>query len=284
MNLTEGFYKRGAVLPIILIVFTLAVLGMGMFRGQILERDIDLKGGVQIMVNYREPVDTNSFESFLKSELETPDIRVRTNSDPATQRQLGLQIEAGVVDVDLLEAKAGEFLGFTLSDENRSITHFESSLAAGFWKQAQKAILLAVVLMCIIVVIAFKKPILFGAIMLNVFADLGTTIAVMSILNIKLSLAAIAALLMILGYGVDSNILLCTRAIKERGGTRLERINMTLPTGITMTATTMAPLFAIMLLARASELKTIAAILLIGLAADFIYTWLMNVNILLRAK
>ena len=138
--------------------------------------------------------------------------------------------------------------------------------------------------MCLIIVAAFKKPILFGAIMLNVFADLATTIAVMSILNIKLSLAAIAALLMILGYGVDSNILLCTRAIKERGGTRLERINMTLPTGITMTATTMAPLFAIMLLARASELKTIAAILLIGLAADFIYTWLMNVNILLRAK
>jgi len=284
MNLTEGFYKRGAVLPVILIVFTLAVLGIGMLNGQILERDIDLKGGVQIMVDYRDPVDTNLFESFLKGELGTPDIRVRTNSDPATQRQLGLQIEAGVVDVDLLEAKAGEFLGIALSDENRSITHFESSLAAGFWKQAQKAILLAVVLMCIIVVLAFKKPILFGAIMLNVFADLGTTIAIMSLTGIKLSLAAIAALLMILGYGVDSNILLCTRAIKERGGTRLERINNTLPTGITMTATTMAPLVAILLLARAAELKTIAAILLIGLAVDFIYTWFMNVNIIMKAK
>jgi len=229
-------------------------------------------------------VDINAFESFLKDELGTSDIRVRTNSDPTTQRQLGIQIEAGDVDTDLLEAKTGEFLGITLSDDNRSITEFESSLAAGFWRQAQKAITIAIILMSLIVVLAFKKPILFGAIMLNVFADLATTIAVMSLLNIKLSLAAIAALLMILGYGVDSNILLCTRAIKERGGTRLERINATLPTGITMTATTMAPLLAILVFARAPELKTIAEILLIGLAADFIYTWFMNVNILLRAK
>jgi len=42
MNLTEGFYKKGLALPVILLVLSLAALGIGMSGGQLLVRDIDL--------------------------------------------------------------------------------------------------------------------------------------------------------------------------------------------------------------------------------------------------
>jgi len=51
-----------------------------------------------------------------------------------------------------------------------------------------------------------------------------------------------------------------------------------------MSATTIAPLTAILFFARAPALKTISLVLIIGLLADFIYTWFVNVNILLRIK
>ena len=284
MKLTEKQYRRGMILPVVLLILSIGIVGNAFFSGEVLEKDIDLKGGVQLTISYTKSVDASKFEDYLQDKLGTSDVRIRTSSDPTTREQIGLQIEVGVVDTDKLEGAVEDYLKIKLTDKNRSITNFESALAESFWKQGQKAVLLAVALMSIIIVFAFKKPILFGTIILNVFADLLTTVAVMSLFGIKLSLAAIAALLMILGYGVDSNILLCTRALKERGGTRLERINETLQTGITMSATTIAPLLAIMFLARAPALKTIALVLVIGLVSDFIYTWLINVNVLLRIK
>jgi len=284
MKLTEKQYRTGMILPIVLLIFSLGVLGNAYLSGEVLERDIDLKGGVQITLSYTEKVDVPALEAHLKSKLVTSDIRIRTNSDPTTREQLGLQIEAGVLDTDKLESEIGKYLGIKLTDKNRSITNFESSLAESFWRQGQKAVIFAVIFMSVIIVFSFKKPILFGTILLNVFADLLTTVAIMSLFGVRLSLAAIAALLMILGYGVDSNILLCTRALKERTGSRLDRINETLKTGITMSATTIAPLTAILFFARAPALKTISLVLIIGLLADFIYTWFVNVNILLRIK
>ena len=284
MKLTEKQYKRGIVLPLVLLVISIGILANAYLGGEVLERDIDLKGGVQLTVAFTQPVNTLELEDYLKEQLGTTDIRVRTNSDPTTREQLGLQIEAGTIDTDELEDAVGDYLGIELDDSNRSISNFESALAEGFWKNSQRAVIMAVILMSSIVVFSFRRPILFGTILLNVLADLLTTVAVMSFLGVKLSLAAIAALLMILGYGVDSNILLCTRALKERAGTRLERINETLKTGITMSATTIAPLLAILFFARAPALKTIALVLVIGLFADFIYTWFVNVNVLLRIK
>lgn len=284
IKLTEKQFRTGMAIPIVLLVLSLGVIASAFFQGEILERDIDLKGGVQLTVSYSKPVDIPTFEKYLQDKLGTSDVRVRTNSDPTTRALIGLQVEAGDIEIEDLEEAVEGYLKIELTDKNRSVTNFESSLATSFWKQGQKAVILAVLLMSIIIVFSFKKPVLFGTIMLNVFADLITTVAVMSLLGIKLSLAAIAALLMILGYGVDSNILLCTRVLKERWGTRLDRINETMITGITMTATTISPLVAIMFFARAPALKTIALVLVIGLAADFIYTWFVNVNILLRIK
>lgn len=282
MEIDREAFRRVIFVPILLALFSVAILGNAyLSTGAFLQRDIDLKGGVQLTIEYPKAVDINTLESHLKSTLGTQDIRVRTTTSPATGNPLGLMVEAGVTDDVGLEEAIGDYLKIALTDENRSITNFGSALAATFWRQAQKAVMLACLFMSLIIVFTFRKPILFGTILANVGLDLLTTVAIMSLLGIKLSLASIAALLMLLGYGVDSNILLCSRALKERGGTTIERVNEAFKTGLTMTLTTMVAMAALYIFAQAPELKTISGVLLFGLGADMIYTWTMNVNVVL---
>ncbi|MFC1454671.1 hypothetical protein ACFLQI_01110 [Candidatus Undinarchaeota archaeon] len=277
----EETYRKLFFIPLLLLAFSILVVGNAYIQGNLLELDIDLKGGVQISMAYTTPIDSSSMESQLEEILGTSDVRVRTTSDLAGA-QTGIQIEAGIEDPVVFEEAVESILGIELNDENRSITNFGSTLASSFWRQARKAIMWSVLLMCAIIFFGFKRKILFGAILLNVFADMITTIAFMHIFNIQLSLASIAALLMILGTGVDSNILLSTRAFRERGGQMVNRINEALVTGLTMATTLLLVLSSILIFASAPALKTITSVLLIGMSVDTLYTWTMNVNVLLR--
>ena len=102
----------------------------------------------------------------------------------------------------------------------------------------------------------------------------------MNILSIPLSTAGLAALLMLIGYSVDSNILLSTKVLKHRSETVLHSIYDALKTGSTMTATTFVAFFVIWMLSPASVLRQIATIMLIGLTLDFMNTWIQNAGIL----
>ena len=101
-----------------------------------------------------------------------------------------------------------------------------------------------------------------------------------NILGIKLSTASVAALLMLIGYSVDSNILLSVRTIKRHEGTVAERISNALKTGMTMSGTTLAVMTVIYLITPSKILQQIAMVLIFGLIFDFINTWFMNSSIL----
>ena len=56
-----------------------------------------------------------------------------------------------------------------------------------------------------------------GAVVLSAFADIVMTAAVMTVIGIELTLPTTAALLMLIGYSVDSDILLTMRVLKRQG-------------------------------------------------------------------
>ena len=85
---------------------------------------------------------------------------------------------------------------------------------------------------------------------------------------------------MLIGYSVDTDILLSTRVLKHKHGDVFGRICNAMGTGLTMTMTTMAALVIALLIAQSTELKQIMTILLIGLVIDIINTWLQNAGIL----
>ena len=119
------------------------------------------------------------------------------------------------------------------------------------------------------------------AVMLSAFADIVMTLAIIDLIGMKLSTAGIVAFLMLIGYSVDTDILLTTRLLQKREG-----INKTLlgafKTGTTMTLTSIIAIATALIVVYpfASVLNQIFIILLIGLALDLLNTWISNASIL----
>ena len=88
------------------------------------------------------------------------------------------------------------------------------------------------------------------------------------------------ALLMLIGYSVDTDILLSTRVLKNSAGTIYDRIMSTLGTGLTMTGATFAAAFISYLFTQSEVIREIMFIICIGLIADIYNTWIQNAGIL----
>jgi len=123
------------------------------------------------------------------------------------------------------------------------------------------------------------------AVILAALSDIIIALGGMSIFGIPLSVASVGAILMLIGYSVDTDILLTTRVLKRREGTITERAVNAMRTGFTMAAAaigSMVTLYVVVVLfiPYAQTLSQIASVLIIGLVADVLATWLMNLGIL----
>jgi preprotein translocase subunit SecF len=118
------------------------------------------------------------------------------------------------------------------------------------------------------------------AVIAAAIADIIETIAMMQIFGVELSMASFGALLMLIGYSIDTDILLTTRVIRKREGALDDRIRGAFKTGMTMTLTTLAVVSAILITSTSPVLLTIASVLLFGLLADIFNTWLTNVSLI----
>lgn len=148
--------------------------------------------------------------------------------------------------------------------------------------QAFLALIFSFIGMAVVVFVAFRNLVSAGSIVLAAFSDMAITAGAMQIIGIPLSLGTTAALLMLIGYSVDSNILLTTRLLKRKGKLD-EKLAGAFRTGIIMTTTTLAAIAAMWVVTTAGQIQIIseiASVLLIGLFVDMMNTWMLNAGIL----
>src|SRR3989338_1183352 len=138
--------------------------------------------------------------------------------------------------------------------------------------------------MMIVVGIAYRAVAPSVAILVSTVYDLIAILGFMVFFDIKLTLGTFAALLMIIGYGVDTNIILTEKILKEKEGDVFDRMAKAMRTGLTMSAATIVTLIALYFFAESLILKQIAIALLFGALADIPNTWILNANILMRFK
>ena len=183
-------------------------------------------------------------------------------------------------EVNTLIEEIGNTLNLELTNKDYSIELVGSSLGASFFKEIIIALLIAFLLMAIVIFIYFRTLIPSAAVILAVFSDILITVSIVNLLGMKISTAGIAAFLMLIGYSVDTNILLSTRVLKRKEGTENERFYGAFKTGIMMSSTTLIALSMALIFTQSEVIKQIMIILLIGLLIDLINTWIQNVGIL----
>jgi len=144
--------------------------------------------------------------------------------------------------------------------------------------------ILSVIMIIVIVFIAFRQFVPSAAIIQAMLFDVLAGLAGMAFLQIPLSLTTLPALLMLIGYSVDTDIMLTSRMLKGKDGNPGERATASMKTGLTMTGTTLGALLAMIVVAYFYQIDVIyqiSVILFFGLIGDTISTWFMNAPILL---
>ena len=168
-----------------------------------------------------------------------------------------------------LEVDANEF----------SIQEVGPSLGGFFLSQAKTAIFLAFVFITLLIFYYFRNLVVSFAAAQSAFFNVLVGYSVLGFLNIPLSLATIAPLLMIIGYSIDTDVMLNDRMLKRKTGTIYSRLRGAMKTGLTMTLTalfTMLSLLIVSYYANITVLFHISLILFVGLLADLISTWCTN--------
>ncbi len=158
------------------------------------------------------------------------------------------------------------------------------TLGESFWQTAFNVAIFAGILIVFVIFIFFRKIIPSAAVIGAAVFDIAGALALMAVFNIPLSLSSIPALLMLIGYSVDTDIMLTTRMLTRREKDPAGRAYDSMLTGLTMTGTTIAALFAMIAISYLNQIEVIfaiAVVLLFGLAADLISTWFMNAPVLL---
>lgn len=140
---------------------------------------------------------------------------------------------------------------------------------------------IAAVLFAVMAYLFFKHSIPSVAVIFSAFSDIVITVAIVNLIGVKVSMGGVAAFLMLIGYSVDTDILLSTRVLKKsRYAHVVDNIFDSMSTGFTMTFSTIAATFVGYFVSQSDVLKQIMLIIFIGLLVDLITTWLMNAHLL----
>lgn len=277
VSIYEKHYKPLLFVSFLLLLICVAFLGYQYStKGEFISKGVSLKGGITITIPVEKEYDILYLQDRLKQKFSNADINVRSITTKGALSSI--IIEASDVGEEELISRLAELTN--IGREKYSVELIGSNLGKTFFRQIIRAVILAFIAMAVVVFVTFKKLIPSLFVVLATFSEIVSTLAVISFLGNKLSTAGIAALLMIIGYSVDTNILLTNRVLKRTEGSVFERTLGAFKTGLTMSLTALSAVVIGYFFTDSDVIKNIMLILMLGLLFDIPYTWIQNAGIL----
>ncbi|HOI71153.1 MAG TPA: protein translocase subunit SecF [Methanobacterium sp.] len=262
-------YKPLIAIPVIITVIALIILATnGLTQG------IDLTGGTNVIIELQQDTSPQELQTIISNGIGIDEVEVTSIAN--NQATVDIIGEVDVVELTNVLAGVG-----TIS----SLQSVGALLSERALTQVYYAIAFAFLFMAITVFIVFREFVPSIAVILAALTDIIISLGGMSLFGIPLSIASVGAILMLIGYSVDTDILLTTRVLKNREGTVNKRVIDAMKTGFTMAAASIGSMVTLYLVVVyfmpfAHVLSQIASVLIIGLVADTLATWLMNLGIL----
>lgn len=276
----EKDYKKLIVFPVILSVFfSSALIYRFLTTGEFFPQDITIKGGTSVTFYSNQTFELSYLEEVAERVFLTDDVSVRQLMD-ISGKVMGYELQIGE-EVDHSAAFSGlsSELGIMLDRENTSINSQSALIASSFLRDSMWIMVLAFFLMSLVIYYNFKSIIpavsIVGSTLLDVIGILG----VFALFDIKFSVATIGALLMVIGYSTDSDVLLASNLLKGRGDNIMGRIKKAAKTEATMVVSAMATYLIMLLLSNVSIIQHIALVLFISIIFDVINTWILSAGL-----
>lgn len=262
-------------IPLAILVIALLITGFTMLTaGTPLHLGVDFTGGTLVTIT------TDHTDDQLKTEFAS--YPVNLISDNANGQK--------TIRFDTMSASQQDALSKYVDQQypGSALQHTGSTISSANQVQAVEAIAVAFVGMAIVIFIIFRSFIPCVAVITSAFSDIMIAVALMNLFHIELSFGTFAALLMLIGYSVDTDILLTTKVLGERKYID-KKISTVRITGLTMTITAIAAFLVLHIfstydfvlgMAPITVLSAISTVMIFGLLADIMNTWLLNAGLL----
>jgi preprotein translocase subunit SecF len=221
------------------------------------------------------------------------ELQVTTGDSPGEIRQsFGAEIES----VQPIQSQENSYI-LTFQSTNTDTIQQQAQQAgydvdsiqgrsASFGAQSQQQALIGIAVafggMALLVFALFRTFVPSLAVVASAFSDIVIPVAIMNIVGMELTLGTVAALLMLIGYSVDSDLLLNNHILRRSGGF-YESTYRAMRTGVTMTLTSIAAMTVMAITAflfGIPLLPAVGAVLVFGLTADLMNTYMLNVTLL----
>jgi preprotein translocase subunit SecF len=281
VDYTDYDNRQLVAIPVVVLVLALAVIGgWYLVTGAPANLGVEFTGGAELRLS-ADDAGTDAARERLETAFET---------EPSSIQYVA-QDETYVVTfrADDLPEDADNGGLKPLSDQARAAdfsvegqTFVSPSFGSGAAIEALGGVGLAFLGMSVLVFAMFRTFVPSIAVVLSAFSDIVVPVAMMNLLGIELTLGTVAALLMLIGYSVDSDILL-NNSVLRRTGSFYESVQRAMRTGVTMTITSIAAMIVMAIVATPfgiDLLRNIGIILAIGLTTDLMNTYLLNVGLL----
>lgn len=275
INLPIPNLKKLMVIPILFLLLSVSIVALNLQSGTV-PLGIDLKGGT--MVTVYGDLEKNEIIKALEPHF-GEDLSIDTISDISGVAGYTIQMDT-FLSISDKEKLQDIIVNLGVTKDAVSIRDAQASISSKTLKEGIKALIFAFIFMAIIVFIRFRTVVPSFAVVVSAFSDIIVTIAIMIIVGIPLTTGSLVALLLLIGYSVDTDILLTTRVLVRTVGSFEERLQRAMKTGLTMASTTLLAVGILFIASSSTVLKDIAIVLLIGLIVDLMNTWIQNARIL----
>jgi len=280
IDITKYPVKRLVAIPLIILFLSFAVLSYTQLTVDSPVRlGMDFVGGTMVKIRTDETVDelTVKFSAF--------PIKLVAKTGVGNEKMIRFKPMSETQTDELDDMLAKDYEG-----QYEMPKRMDPIFGEQFQIQTVWALIFAFILMAVVVFVVFRTFVPPLAVIFAAFSDIVIALACMDIIGMELSLGTVAALLMLIGYSVDSNILLTTDLLRKKGELN-EKLRSAMKTGLTMTSTTLSAVFVMFLVssfiylfsarfAAIPMLRDISVVLLFGLVMDLVNTWMFNAGVL----
>ncbi len=267
--------KQAIGFPLAVLVIALLITGFTFLTvGSPLHLGVDFKGGTMVTLK------TDHSDAALSEEFGSFPVSLVSDSSNGLKTVRFDQMSS--VQQDALASYVNA------NYPGSSIEHTGSTFSAANQAQAMWAIVIAFIGMAITIFVIFHSPVPSVAVIMSAFSDIMCAVALMNLFHIELTFGTFAALLMLIGYSVDTDILLTTKVLGERKYID-KKISSVRLTGLTMTGCAIAA-FVVLYIVSTFDfvlgfspipiLGAISTVMIFGLLADIMNTWFFNAGLL----
>ena len=268
IDYTEYTNRQLVAIPLGLLAFALAILAVAtVLTGTPVALGIEFTGGTEMQIV------TDDSQAEIRETFDEEVASITPIAGQANTYQLTFQAD----DADPIIEQA-EGAGY----EVESVGERSASFAADSQQQALFGLLIAFAGMAALVALMFRTLVPSLAVIASAFSDIVIPLALMRLFDIELTLGTVAALLMLIGYSVDSDLLLNNHVLRRHGDFYTSTFRA-MRTGVTMTVTSIAAMIVMTIVAHLLGiplLPDVGLILVFGLLADLMNTYLLNVSLL----